>query len=238
MGAGVSMQCIAHILTCYADRYPITTRNLRDAAMAIPPAALTAAEMLDIGSLAIYAAATVFDDRDVASRSRTILAAATSDNTRHAYRSAIKHYLGWGGMLPADESGIICYLVCYADALNPRTLALRLTALSQWHIHQGFVDSASTPTVRKTLAGIARSNGHPKKKARALPIEDLELIVAALAGQGTLKAARDSALLQVGYFGGFRRRELAGIAVEHLTWEPQGLTITLPRSKPTRSVRG
>ncbi|WP_426177333.1 hypothetical protein [Massilia sp. TWR1-2-2] len=51
------------------------------------------------------------------------LAAATSDNTRQAYRSAIKHYLDWGGVLPADEPAVIRYLVRYADALNPRTLA-------------------------------------------------------------------------------------------------------------------
>jgi integrase len=70
--------------------------------------------------------------------------------------------------------------------------------------------------VRKTLAGIARVNGRPKKKAKALPIEDLELIVTSLAGLGTLKAARDNALLQVGFFGGFRRNELVDIEVDHV----------------------
>jgi hypothetical protein len=78
------------------------------------------------------------------------LAAATSDNTRRAYRSAIKHYLDWGGMQPADEPAIVRYLVRYADALKPRTRALRLTALSQWHLHQGFADPTATPAVRKT----------------------------------------------------------------------------------------
>ena len=40
---------------------------------------------------------------------------------------------------------------------------------------------AATPTVRKTLARIACTHGRPKRKAKALPIEDLELIVAVLA---------------------------------------------------------
>lgn len=96
----------------------------------------------------------------------------------------------------------------YADLLYPRTLALRISALSQWHVHQSFANPAAAPTVRKTLAEIARINGRPKKKAKALPIEHLGLIVATLAGLGTLKAMRDNALLQVGFVGGFRRSEL------------------------------
>ena len=140
-------------------------------------------------------------DADLTVQHRAFLAAATSENTRRAYRSAIRHFLTWGGVLPSNEPAMIRYLLTYAQTLNPRTLALRLTALSQWHIHQGFADPASTPTVRKTLAGIERTHGKPKKKAKALPLEDLERIAAHLASVDTLKAKRDNALLQVGYFG-------------------------------------
>lgn len=207
--------------------------------MAITPSVLEADEMPNTGSVpAIRTAVTPHDDHDLAARHRAFLAAATSDNTRQAYRSAIKHYLDWGGVLPADEPAVIRYLVRYADALNPRTLALRLTALSQWHVHQGFADPAATPTARKILAGIARTNGRPKKKAKALPIVDLELIVATLASQGTLKAVRDNALLLVGFFGGFRRSELVGIEVDHIAWDAQGITITLPRSKTDQTGEG
>lgn len=86
----------------------------------------------------------------LATQHRAVLAAATADNTRRAYRSAVNHFLTWGGVLPADEGAMIRYLLAYATVLNPRTLALRLTALSQWHVHQGFNDPASTLTVRKT----------------------------------------------------------------------------------------
>lgn len=183
-------------------------------------------------------AVTRLEDHELGARHRAFLAAATSDNTRQAYRSAIKHFLDWGGLLPADEAAVIRYLVHFADSLSPRTLSLRLTALSQWHGYQGFADPAAGITVRKTLAGIARTHARPRKKAKALPIEDLELIVAALASQGTLKAARDSALLQIGFFGGFRRSELAGIDVEHLAWDAQGIVILLPRSKTDQTGEG
>lgn len=177
-------------------------------------------------------------DAELAARHQAFLAAATSDNTRRTYRSAIRHFQAWGGALPADESSVIRYLMAYADSLNARTLALRLTALSQWHVYQGFADPASTPTVRKTLAGIARLHGKPKKKAKALPLEDLELIVSRLAALGSVKALRDSALLQLGFFGGFRRSELAGLMLEDVSWEPQGMVITLPRSKTDQLGEG
>ena len=130
-------------------------------------------------------------DADLTAQHRAFLAAATSENTRRAYRSAIRHFFAWGGVLPSNEPAMIRYLLAYSKTLNPRTLALRLTALSQWHIHQGFADPASTPTVRKTLAGIARVHGKPKKKAKALPLEDLERIAARLAGLDNMKAKRD-----------------------------------------------
>lgn len=170
-------------------------------------------------------------DADLAARHRAFLAAATSDNTRRTYRSAIRHFLTWGGKLPCDEVAIIHYLLAYAHELNPRTLALRLTAVSQWHLHQGFVDPAATPTVRKTLAGITRTHGKPKRKARPLLIEDVERIVANLSGLDTLQARRDNALVQIGFFGGFRRSELASLEVPHITWERDGIVITLQRSK-------
>jgi integrase len=178
------------------------------------------------------------NDHAQSARHSAFLAAATSDNTRRAYRSAVKHFLAWGGMLPASEQDIVKYLLAYADSLNPRTLSLRITALSCWHEHQGFVCPAGTPTVRKTLAGIARTNGKPKTKARALPVEDLARIVALLDELATLNAARDSALLQIGFYAGLRRSELVGIDVDDIAWEKEGVTITLPRSKTDQSGEG
>lgn len=177
-------------------------------------------------------------DSGLLAQHQVFLAAATADNTRRAYRSAIRHYLAWGGVLPAQEGDVVRYLLAYAGSLNPRTLALRLTALAQWHRQQGFADPTASVTVRKTLAGIGRVHGVPAKKARPLELADLERIVAWLEQEGSLKARRDNALLQVGFFGGFRRSEVVGLQVEHLAWERQGLVITLARSKTDQRGEG
>lgn len=42
------------------------------------------------------------DTRPAPAPDRAVLAAATADNTRNAYRSAVNHYLACGGVLPAD----------------------------------------------------------------------------------------------------------------------------------------
>lgn len=175
---------------------------------------------------------------DLIAQHQAFLTAATSDNTRRTYRSSIQHYLTWGGALPGDASMMIRYLLAFAQSLNSRTLSLRLTALSQWHVYQGFSDPTANPTVRKTLIGIERVHGKPKKKAKALPVEDLERIAKVLLTLNTLQAKRDNAMLQLGYFGGYRRSEIASLHVEHVAWEAEGIVITLPRSKTDQRGEG
>lgn len=181
---------------------------------------------------------TGLSESELQDRHRLFLSAATSDNTRRAYRSAIRHFQAWGGILPCEPALVLRYLLSYAQELNARTLALRLTALSQWHQFQGFADPTANPEVRKTLRGIARTHGKPKKKAKALPIEDLELIVTALQCDTSLQSLRNKALLQIAFFGAFRRSEVAALTVEELTWEPHGLVITLSRSKTDQAGEG
>lgn len=60
---------------------------------------------------------------------RHYLQAAMSDNTRKAYRSAIRQFEKWGGRLPSDRDTVVHYLLARAKSLNPRTLDLHLTAI-------------------------------------------------------------------------------------------------------------
>jgi len=164
--------------------------------------------------------------------------AATSENTRRTYRSAIRHFEHWGGLLPADEPMVISYLLDHADSLNPRTLSLRLTALRQWHNLQRFPDPTAGADIRKTLKGIERLHGKPKQKAKVFNLDHLESMIVNLNESDGLKATRDRALLLVGFFGAFRRSELAALDVKDLHWETEGLIITLPRSKTDQTGEG
>lgn len=170
--------------------------------------------------------------------SNPYLAAATSDNTRKAYRHDIRHYENWGGKLPATPEAIVRYLEVFAPLKNPRTLARRLIALRHWHTYQGFPDPTIHTIVKKTLVGITRLHGKPKEKAPALTPDDLEAMIIALSRKSSLMALRDTALLQIGFFGGLRRSEIIAIHVEHISWKSEGIEILLPQSKTDQTHEG
>lgn len=164
--------------------------------------------------------------------------AATANNTRRTYRSAIRQFEAWGGQLPTNEAQVLRYLHDLAERLNPRTLSLHLTALSQWHRLQRFPDPTSSPDIRKTIKGISRLHGRPKQKAKTITLEQLERLIRFLSDTNTLKACRDRALLMLGFFGAFRRSELVGLTVQDVRWEAEGIVILLPRSKTDQLGEG
>lgn len=167
------------------------------------------------------------------------LVAATSDNTRKTYRSAIRQFEKWGGHLPTDSNTVIKYLLERAGRLNPRTLDLHLTAISQWHQLQRIADPTRTPIVSKAMAGIRRKHGKPKQKAKALRMDHLISMLTYLhALPDSNKKVRDIAMLLVGFFGAFRRSELVVIDVGDLSWEPEGLIINLRKSKTDQEADG
>jgi site-specific recombinase XerD len=163
--------------------------------------------------------------------------AATAENTRIAYRSDVRHFERWGGLLPASSESVIKYLLFYATQLNAKTLARRVTALRNWHNYQNFTDPTLHPAVKKTLIGMQRVHGKPAIKAHALNIDELVRIITPLEKIGTLAAIRDNAILQLGYLGELRRSEIVAIRHEHISWVDNGIEILIPVSK-TDQERG
>lgn len=166
------------------------------------------------------------------------LKSATSDNTRKAYQSDIKHYEQWGGILPATSDIIIQYLQVFAERLNTRTLNRRLIAIKHWHVYQGFPDPTIHPVVIKTMIGITRTHGKPKEKAPPLSPDELQKMVSALSNESTLINIRDNAILQMGYFGALRRSEIVNIRYENMRWQKEGIEILLPSSKTDQIHEG
>jgi integrase len=166
------------------------------------------------------------------------LALATSDNTRKSYRSAIKQFTKHGYCLPCDDQTVAHYLTLRAGKLNPRSLSVHVTAISQWHRAKGIDDPTRSPLVSKTLLGIKRKHGKPKVKARALTLADIVKIAEHYRDKDQLSDLRSYALVIIGFFGAFRRNELTNLMVEHIVWEDEGVTITLPRSKTDQTGEG
>lgn len=164
--------------------------------------------------------------------------AATSANTRTAYRSDIRHFIAWGGVLPTTPDVIIRYLETYAQSLHPNTLNRRLTALKHWHTYQHFPDPTAHPVIRKTLAGIARVHGRAQTKAKPLGVAHIAQLTQHGLKKDRLIDWRNNALLLVGFFGAFRRSELVAIQWEQVHFVSEGVEIVIPRSKTDQEGEG
>ena len=179
------------------------------------------------------------------------LQAGTRDNTRRSYKAAIEHYeVSWGGFLPATSDSIARYLAEHAGTLALNTLKLRLAALSQWHVSQGFPDPTKAPLVRQVLKGIRSLHPAREKQAAPLRLQQLQQAADALERQAEqalqdgdrsvlLRVRRDRALLLLGFWRGFRSDELCRLQAEHIEAVPgAGMTLYLPRSKGDRDNLG
>lgn len=127
-----------------------------------------------------------------------------------------------------------------ASQHNPRTLNRRLTAIRQWHKLRGdtIKDPTQSPIVTKTMRGIARLHGKPRRQALALRLKELDQITKYLIEHESVINIRNRAIILVGFFGAFRRSELVALKWEHVEFVSDGMVITLLRSKTDQSGEG
>ncbi len=137
------------------------------------------------------------------------LRAATSENTRRAYRADLRHFVDWGGTIPTTDVVVAEYIARHAGELAVSTLTRRLAAISKAHTAQGLPTPTVSDLVRTTMRGIKRAHGRPQRQVAAAVKEDVLAMVARM-GNGP-KDLRDRALILIGFAGAFRRSELVAI---------------------------
>ncbi|MBR7780227.1 hypothetical protein [Undibacterium rugosum] len=177
--------------------------------------------------------------------------AATRDNTRSSYQSAVRHFeVEWGGFLPATADSVARYLADHAESLSINTLRQRLAALAQWHIAQGFPDPTKAPIVRKVFRGIQALHPAQEKRAKPLQMEQLARVVhwldqasetPHLTGKRAdeLRHVRNKAILLLGFWRGFRGDELTRLQIEHVdVVSGEGMSCYFPQTKADRQFKG
>ena len=157
---------------------------------------------------------------------RAYARAATSKNTNRAYAADWRDYLRWRArqgldLRPfADPECVGLYLAALASGAagaggKPRTVGTierRLSALV-WNFAQ-----RSLPFDRKdrhvatVLAGVRRTHGRPPMQKEALLPEHVVAMLDALP-PSNLRNLRDRAILLLGFAGGLRRSEIAGLVM-------------------------
>jgi integrase len=159
-----------------------------------------------------------------------------SANTRKAYLSDLAQFELWGGQIPAAPETVAAYLVDQAERLAPASLVRHIASIAKSHRGRGFPTPTSSELVKAVTAGIRRSHGRPQAAAKPLLLADLIHILSGLGNR--MKDDRDKALLLVGFSGGFRRSELAGLDVADVEKVRQGIVLTIKKSKTDQLGHG
>ncbi|MDP9993808.1 integrase [Variovorax boronicumulans] len=166
------------------------------------------------------------------------MAASQSSATVAAYALDEKMFRAAGGTIPSSPTQIVEFLAAFAGKLAVATLERRLTGIHRAHLDRGLVSPVHDPLVKKTMAGIKRTFGVRQRQVRPILKDDLLAMMVMSDRQKPKKAARDKALLLVGFAGAFRRSELVDIECQHVTEHDNGIEILLVRSKTDQSGAG
>ncbi len=164
--------------------------------------------------------------------------AAQSASTQKSYAQDIEHFKAHGGKIPATPEQVAEYLAKFAGVLAVATLQHRLIAIQRAHLDKGLDSPVKDKLVKRTMQGIRRTVGVAQRQARALVKDDLLELLVLVGKQKPLKAARDKALLLLGFAGAFRRSELVALQVEDVTPHAHGLELLIRRSKTDQEGAG
>lgn len=163
---------------------------------------------------------------------------ALAPNTVAAYQSDLRHFRAWGGRIPATPNMVARYMAEHAGTAKPSTLRRRLAAIASAHTQAGKPSPTRSELVQTTLRGIRRVHGTAQRQAKPISLEMLREMVKPRKDLQPVRDLRDRALLVVGFAGGFRRSELAQLTPQSLVFGPQGVKVTLERSKTDQHGKG
>lgn len=164
--------------------------------------------------------------------------AAQSQATKLGYASDVRQFIKMGGSIPATPEQVMQYLVEVATVLAVATIERRLIAIHKAHINQALPSPVSHPQVKRTMQGIRRTVGTRQRQVKALVKDDLLEMLVMVDQQKPMKAARDKAILLIGFAGAFRRSELVALRCEDLTEHSNGIEILIRHSKTDQEKAG
>ena len=166
-------------------------------------------------------------------------------NTLRAYKSDYKDFVGFCAKhgfksLPTEPKIISLYLTFLSKTSKVSTLRRRLVSISMIHKLQGHYLDTKHPIIIENLMGIRRVKGSVQKGKKPILINHLKSIINVINKQkiDEIKKARDKSIVLLGFGGGFRRTELISIDYEDLEFVPEGLKITIKRSKTDQIGEG
>ena len=168
--------------------------------------------------------------------------ASKAEATVRAYMSDVKAFEAWClrygfRPLPTSPEAVAGFLVAEAEGgRSASTIGRRLAAIRFAHKLAKAPDPTDDEDVRAVMKGIRRRVGVTPTQKAAATAEIMAVLLSR--APDTLTGKRDRALLALGFAGAFRRSELVALDVEDLREDPEGLRVTVRKSKVDQEGRG
>lgn len=175
------------------------------------------------------------DFEALVAKTRALILRSKSVNTLRGYRADFADWSFWAEShhataFPAQPEWIAMYLADRSSTLRAATLARRLNAIAFYHRQAGILDSPTyAPLVRATFQGIRREIGTAQTFKQALLTPEIRQMVACC--PDTLPGLRDKALILISYALMSRRSETAALTTADVSEVPEGIVVTIRRSK-------
>lgn len=189
-------------------------------------------------------------------RARKVTDGALAPRTQQRYAEEWTRFTSWCASqgrhpLPATPETVLVYLTALGSpepgnaprahgSLKPMhcsTIAIASSAIRYEHEKKNLLSPTLAPAVRRGQQGLRRQLGvAPKRRVDAATSDIIQKLLAHLR-PGRI-GIRDRALLTLGFGGALRRSEVVAIDLEHLRETPQGLALTIPRSKTDQEGEG
>ena len=167
-------------------------------------------------------------------------------NTIRAYKSDFEDFslfCAKNGLksLPSEPTIISLYLTQLSTKnFKMSTLKRRLVSIGVIHKLKGHYLDTKHPSIIENIMGIKRRKGSIQTAKKPILINSLKKIVNVIDQQKKeeIKKLRDRSIILIGFSGGFRRNEIVSLDYEDLDFVPEGLKITLRRSKTDQFGEG
>ena len=174
------------------------------------------------------------------------LKSSKASNTIRAYKSDFNDFGAFCSKhgfksLPTEPKILALYLTYLTNKdAKMSTLRRRLVSISMIHKHKGHYLDTKHPVIIENLMGIKRRKGSIQIGKKPILINHLKSIIHVINEQKIeeIKKLRDKSIILIGFGGGFRRTELISIDHEDLEFVPEGLKITIRRSKTDQLGEG
>ena len=169
-----------------------------------------------------------------------------ANNTVRAYKSDFKDFSlfcvqnGFKS-LPSEPKIVSLYLTHLSTKdVKMSTIKRRLVSIGVIHKLKGYYLDTKHPSIIENLMGIKRRKGSIQKGKKPLLINHLKEIINVIdkENKNEIVKIRDRSIILVGFSGGFRRNEIVSLDYDDLDFLPEGLKISLKRSKTDQFGEG